>query len=220
VAVPENGIIGLIGRNGSGKTTLMKMCSGLLNVTSGSLEVFGGTPMDNLNVLSDVVYTYHNIEYDKILRLISIIENYAIMFKDFDIKFAKKLLKYFDLNPKLKYTGLSQGMASVFNFICGISCRAKLTMLDEPVLGMDVTVRKSVYEVLLRDYTENPRTIIVSSHLLSELEGVLSDIILIDKGKLILFDNIDNLRQAAYRVEGEKPAVDTFIEDKNVYNLF
>jgi ABC-2 type transport system ATP-binding protein len=214
--IPGGGIIGLIGRNGSGKTTFMKLCAGQLDVTAGELTVFDGVPMDNLDVLSDVVYSFHNIAYDKQLRLQAILSNYAVMYKEFDSEFAGKLLKYFDLLPKLKYKHLSQGMVSLFNFICGLSCRSKLTMFDEPVLGMDVTVRKAVYEVLLRDYAEHPRTIIISSHLLSELEGILSDILLIAEGKPVLFDNIDNLRQGAYRVEGEKAVVDAFSAGKQI----
>ena len=209
-------IIGLIGRNGAGKTTLMKMIAGQLDVSGGVLEVFGEKPMDNLKVLQNLVYTYHNMEYDKNRKLKIILENYAIMFDDFDIEFAIKLLDYFGLSSKLKYKQLSQGMASIFNFICGISCRTKLVMLDEPVLGMDVTVRRAAYEVLLREFSENPRIFIVSSHLLSEIEGILSDIILIDNGKLILYENIDDMRESAYRVEGEQKVVDAFLAGKNV----
>ena len=215
IDIPEGGLIGLIGRNGSGKTTFMKMCAGRLDVTSGSLEVFGSAPMDNLNVLSRLVYTHHDVTYSKQLNLQNIVKNYAAMFPDFDMDFAVRLLKYFDISSEMKYRQLSQGMKSVFNFICGLSCRSKLTMFDEPVLGMDITVRKAAYEILLRDYTEHPRTIIISSHLLAELESVLSDILLIDEGCLVLFRNIDDLRQSAYRVEGEKDAVDAFCAGKN-----
>jgi len=216
LSISGDAIIGLIGRNGAGKTTLMKMIVGQLDINVGQLEVFGEAPMDNLDVLENIVYTYHNMQYDRALRLKAIIENYDIMFRDFDLEFAMKLLDYFALDPKLKFKNLSQGMASTFNFICGLSCRARLTMFDEPVLGMDVTVRKAAYEVLLREFSEHPRTFIVSSHLLSEIEGVLSDIILIDDGKLVLYENIDALRQKAYRVEGERDAVDTFTNGKNI----
>jgi ABC-2 type transport system ATP-binding protein len=209
-------IIGLIGRNGAGKTTLMKLIAGLLDVDGGKLEVFGSKPMDNLDVLQNIVYTYHNMEYDRNLKLKAILGDYAVMFNDFDISFATGLLDYFNLSLKLKYKELSQGMASIFNFICGISCRTKLTMLDEPVLGMDVTVRRAAYEVLLREFSENPRTIIVSSHLLSEIEGILSDILLIDNGKPVLYENIDDLRQSAYRIEGEQLAIEAFAKNKKV----
>lgn len=107
-------------------------------------------------------------------------------------------------------------MGSVFNFLCALSCRAPLTMLDEPVLGMDVTVRKSAYEILLRDYTEHPRTFIISSHLFSELEGTLSDMVLIEQGKALLNCPIDDVRQSAYRVDGDPQAIDSFTSGKKV----
>lgn len=216
VIVPDNGIIGLVGRNGSGKTTFLKLCAGLLEKTGGTIEVFGYNPMDNLRVLSNLVYTYHDLQYEKSLKLQNIFQNYSVMFPSFDMGFAGKLLKYFELLPGMKYAQLSQGMASIFNFICGLSCRAPLTMFDEPVLGMDVTVRKAAYEVLLREYAENPRTIIISSHLLSEIEGVLSDIILIDAGKLILHKSIDELRQSAYMLDGDLIVLERFCQGKNV----
>jgi len=216
ISISGDTIIGLIGRNGAGKTTLMKMIAGQLDVNSGNLEVFGEKPMDNLDVLQNLVYTYSDMLYEKNLRLKAILLNYAALFLNFDIDFAMKLLDYFSLSPRQKYKHMSQGMASIFNFICGLSCRTNLVMLDEPVLGMDVTVRKAAYEVLLREFSENPRTFIVSSHLLSEIEGILSEIILIDEGKLILYKDIDDLRQSAYRVEGEESAVDTFTAEKDI----
>ena len=209
-------IIGLVGRNGAGKTTLMKMIAGRLDKNGGKLEVFGGNPMDNLDVLQKTVYTHHDLEYDKKLRLSAIIFNYSIMFENFDPDFATKLLDYFCLDPKRKFMTLSQGMVSIFNYICGLSCRTPLVLLDEPVLGMDVTVRKAAYEVLLREFSEHPRTIIVSSHLLSEIEGILSDILLLDEGRLLLYKNVDDFRQSAYRVEGEQSAIDAFVNGKNI----
>ena len=216
LTIAENSITGLIGRNGSGKTTLMKILAGLLDKTSGHALVFGEEPMDNLPVLGKLVYTYHNVPYDPALNLKTILFAYKTMFTGFDAGFADKLMNYFELGGKMKYRSLSQGMASIFNFLCALSCRAPLTMLDEPVLGMDVTVRKSAYEILLRDFAEHPRTFIVSSHLLSELEGVLSDILLIEQGSVVLNSPIDDVRQSAYRVDGDPPSVEKYAEGKKV----
>jgi ABC-2 type transport system ATP-binding protein len=138
------------------------------------------------------------------------------MFPGFDLEFASKLVSYFELHGKMKYKSLSQGMCSIFNFLCALSCRAPLTMFDEPVLGMDVTVRKSAYEILLRDFTEFPRTIIISSHLLSEIEGILSDILLIEQGKVVLNAPIDDVRQLAYRVDGPELLINKYITNKRV----
>jgi ABC-2 type transport system ATP-binding protein len=216
VNIAEHSITGLIGRNGSGKTTLLKIFAGILDETSGEVKVFGGQPMDNLPVLNKLVYTYHNMAYDPNLNLKTILFAYKTMFAGFDSDFADKLMKYFELSGKMKYKNLSQGMSSIFNFLCALSCRASLTMFDEPVLGMDVTVRKSAYEILLRDFSEHPRTFIVSSHLLSEIEGVLSDILLIERGKLVLHSPIDDIRQSAYRVDGSYSAVEGFVSGKKI----
>ena len=216
VTVAENSITGLIGRNGSGKTTLMRILAGLLDKTSGEARVFGEPPMDNLSVLNQLVYTCHNMAYDPGLYLKTILSAYQTMFAGFDAVFANKLMRYFELSGKMKYRNLSQGMGSIFNFLCALSCRAPLTMFDEPVLGMDVTVRKSAYEILLRDFTEHPRTFIISSHLLSEIEGTLSDLLLIEQGKTVLNCPIDDARQRAYRVDGRAQALDGYLAGKKV----
>jgi len=221
VNIAEGSITGLIGRNGSGKTTFLKILAGLLDSSKGDVQVFGEQPMDNLPVLSRLVYAYHNTVYNNTvyepnLSLKTILFAYKTMFMNFDGEFADRLMEYFELNGKMKYKNLSQGMGSVFNFLCALSCRADLTMLDEPVLGMDVTVRKSVYEILLRDYSEHPRTFIISSHLLSEIEGLLSDILLIEKGRAVLHSPIDHMQQKAYRIDGSQRAVEDFITGKRI----
>jgi len=216
ITIAENSITGLIGRNGSGKTTLLKILAGILDKTDGKVQVFGGEPMDNLAVLNKLVYTYHNVQYDPGIRLGVILYAYENMFPNFNPEFANKLMNYFDLDKKMKYKNLSQGMSSIFNFLCALSCRAPLTMLDEPVLGMDVTVRKAAYEILLREFTENPRTFIVSSHLLSEIEGTLSDILLIEEGRVVLNQPIDDVRNSAYRIDGSSSAVDQFTSGRNI----
>lgn len=214
--IPQNSITGLIGRNGSGKTTLMKILSGQLDATSGSVTVFDENPMDNIMVLQNLIYTCHNFGYQRDLNLNSILRNYNTLFTNFDLEFANKLIKYFDLSPRMKYKNLSQGMGSIFNFLAALSCRCKLTMFDEPILGMDITVRRAAYDILLRDYTEHPRTFLISSHLFNELEGVLSDVLLIEKGEKVLYGNIDEIRHSAYRIDGGATQIDSFIYNKNV----
>ena len=216
VNIAANSITGLIGRNGSGKTTLMKIVAGILDKSQGEIQVFGEAPMDNIQVLNRLVYTYHNVAYEQSLRLDTILYAYKTMFPAFDAAFAERLMGYFELSGKAKYKNLSQGMCSIFNFLCALACRAELTMFDEPVLGMDVTVRKSAYEILIRDFFEHPRTFIISSHLLSEIEGVLSDILLIERGNVVLHRPIDEVRQSAHRVDGSQTAIERYVADKNV----
>lgn len=214
--IAENSITGLIGRNGSGKTTLMKILSGQLNITEGEATVLSESPMDHIPVLQNIIYSYHNFPYHKNLNLSTILQNYQGMFPNFDIVFANRLMKYFELKPGMKYKSLSQGMGSIFNFLTALSCRCKLTMLDEPVLGMDITVRRAAYDILMRDYMENPRTFIISSHLFNELEGVLSDVLLIDQGNILLHDNVDRIRNSAYRIDGEIETIKKLCKNKTV----
>jgi ABC-2 type transport system ATP-binding protein len=216
IDIHENQIIGLIGRNGSGKTTIMKLCAGLLSPESGEIKISGLNPVNNLSALREIIYSYTKVPHKPSLTLESIIESFAEFYEHFDKVFAYKLLDFFALNRRLKYSSLSQGMASVISFICAISTRAKLTLLDEPVVGMDISVRRKVYEVLLRDYIENPRTIIISSHILSELSDLLSEMIILDNGEILLYRPMEELQTMAYRVEGSKEAVNSFIIDRPV----
>jgi ABC-2 type transport system ATP-binding protein len=206
----ENQLIGLVGKNGSGKTTFMKLCAGLLYPTQGEINIHGHNPMNNLEVLKEIVYSYPNIAFQESNTLNTIIDYYAMFYPRFDTTFAKKLLTLFSLKLTQKYKSLSQGMTSTFNYICALSTRAKLTLLDEPVLGMDITVRKKVYEILLRDYMEYPRTILISSHILSEIEDILSQIILIDTGKIVFYKDIDEVSAMAYRIDGAEAAVKAY----------
>ena len=212
----DTGITGLAGRNGAGKTTLLKLCAGLTPKTSGALEVWKQAPLNNLEVLTQLIYSYHDVRYSSGLRCKTILSDYQMMFPNFDLDFALGLLSYFDIDPKKRYTRLSQGTKATFNFVAALAARAPLTMLDEPTLGMDVTVRKAAYEILVREYAEHPRTFVVSSHLLSEIEGFLDDIMIIDEGKLILHDSIENVRQSAYQLQGDRDTLEAFCADKNV----
>jgi len=216
IKINENQLIGLIGRNGSGKTTLLKLCAGLLQPNIGEIEVFSQNPVNNLTVLQDVIYSYINVPHKSNLTLGQIIEDFHTFYPHFDSDFAYRLLEAFSFKRHFKYRSLSQGMTSVFNFICAIATRAKLTLLDEPVLGMDITVRNKVYEILLRDYMEHPRTIIISSHILSELEDILSEFLIIDSGELVLYQPQEDIHNMAYRVDGSKEAIVTFLEGRPV----
>jgi ABC-2 type transport system ATP-binding protein len=216
IQMNENQLIGLIGRNGSGKTTMMKLCAGLLVPKSGEIKVFGQNPVNNLSVLNEVIYSYTKVPFKAPLTLERIITDFGRFYEHFDMVFAYKLMDYFSLNHRAKYSSLSQGMCSLVSFICAISTRAKLTLLDEPVIGMDITIRHMVYEILLRDYMEYPRTIIISSHILSEIQDLLSEMIIIDNGAVLLYKALDELQTMAYRIEGGREEVETFLTNRTV----
>lgn len=214
--IDENKIIGLIGRNGAGKTSLLKICAGYIRPTSGEINIFGEKVFDNLNVLGNMIFIDEEIQYDNNLRLIDIMTLGKAYYKNWDDNFAKKMLQFFGLNEKKKYKKLSRGMKTQFNIIMGISSRMPLTLFDEPTLGLDAAFRKEFYNILLKDYMNHPRTIIISSHLLNEIENLLEEIVLINEGELVLHESIETIQNYAVILNGKKDVIEEFIKNKEV----
>lgn len=218
LSIDENKIVGLIGRNGAGKTTFLKMCAGYLRPTGGQLKILNEEVFDNINVLSELIFVDEEIKYHRTYRIKDIFELAQIYYKNWDAKFANKLLKYFNLDENQKYRRLSRGMKTQLNMIVGLASRAPVTILDEPTLGMDAAVRKDFYNILLKDYMDNPRTIVISSHLLNEIESLLEEIILIDNGELVLHKPIEEMQEYAVYLSGKKDVVEPYIRNKQVLN--
>lgn len=181
--IEENKITGLIGRNGAGKTTLLKIIAGFLKQTSGDVKVFSENPFNSIKVSSNMIFIDDNMTLPETLNLTETLEAISGFYRNWDMELAKGLFNYFSLDPKQHYRSLSKGMKSTFNIIIGISCRSPLTIFDEPTTGMDAAVRKDFYRALLKDYIEVPRTIILSSHLLNEIEDILEEVLLIKEGE-------------------------------------
>ncbi len=218
VSIDENKIVGLIGRNGAGKTTFLKMCAGYLRPTGGQLKILNEEVFDNIDVLSELIFVDEEIKYHRSYRIKDICELAAIYYKNWDAKFATRLLKYFNLDENQRYKRLSRGMKTQLNMIVGLSSRAPVTILDEPTLGMDAAVRKDFYNILLKDYMDNPRTILISSHLLNEIETLLEEIILIDNGELVLQKPIDEMQEFGIYLSGKRDVVEPYIKNKQVLN--
>ena len=200
----ENQIIGLIGANGSGKTTFFNICAGNLSPSSGAVTILGGNASKNISINEEVIYSMHNLPVGDNFKLAQILNFYNISYPHFDKEFAIKLLNLFSLPINKKVSTLSQGMKSLFHLSCALATRAKVTLLDEPFIGIDIERRKIAYEVILRDFIENPRTIVISSHNLSEIESLLSEIVLINEGSTIFYKDIDSVRELLFRADGDK----------------
>ena len=214
--IEENKITGLIGRNGAGKTTLLKIIAGLLKETSGELKVFSEKPFNSLQVSANVIFIHDQMNLPTALNLKELLETAASFYPNWDRELADRLLDYFSLNPLQHYNGLSKGMKSTFNMILGLSARVPLTMLDEPTSGMDAAVRKDFYRALLKEYLAYPRTIIISSHHLSEIEDLLEDILLVKEGKEILHMPVDILKEWAIGLQGKTTVIDEWTQNTEV----
>ncbi|HEY8909244.1 MAG TPA: ABC transporter ATP-binding protein [Desulfosporosinus sp.] len=214
--IEENKITGLIGRNGSGKTTLLKILAGFLKPTSGRVKVFSGEPFNSLQVSTNSIFIDDTMTFPDSMTLSNILTEVAPFYAHWDSHLASGLFDYYSFNPKQPHSNLSKGSKSTFNSILGIASRCPLTIFDEPTTGMDSAVRKDFYRSLLKDYLEYPRTIILSSHLLSELEGILEDILLINHGTKLLHLPALDLKELAVGIRGNAQAVLRFVEGKEI----
>ncbi len=210
----ENKIVGLIGRNGAGKTTLLKLIAGFLRPTSGDIKVFSQSPFNNIPVSSNMIFIDDNLVFPAYFSLSDILKAAGRFYKNWDAELAERLLDYFSLNFRQCHNKLSKGMKSTFNTIIGIASHCPLTIFDEPTTGMDSAVRKDFYRALLKDYVEHPRIIILSSHLLNEIEDILEDILLLKDGTKCLHMPVLDLKEYAVGLRGNAGEIYRLIGDK------
>ncbi|UII56935.1 ABC transporter ATP-binding protein [Cytobacillus spongiae] len=201
-AIFENKMIGLIGRNGAGKTTLLKLIAGFTKESSGDIQVFDQKPFNSLLVSANTVFIDDQLSLPNSLNLKEILQESARFFPNWNQKLAEGLFDYFSFTPTDRHHNLSKGMKSTFNMIIGLASRSALTIFDEPTTGMDAAVRKDFYRALLKDYIRYPRTIILSSHLLNELEDILEEVLLLKDGKVLLHETMTDLKEYAIALKG------------------
>lgn len=214
LSLHEPGIYCLLGCNGAGKTTLMKMISGNISATSGEISV-NGIHVTTLNMPENVRYieaakSQFNMRVSDLFKMADGLD------PDFDSDFANQMADRFKLNRKKKYNSLSFGMKTMVTTIITLASNADVVMLDEPVLGFDALMRKEFYDLLQMSFENHPRIIIVSTHLIDEIENTASDIIMIDNGKILLYEDINTVIEKAYKVSGQTEAVKEAVNGLNV----
>ncbi|MFD2761844.1 ATP-binding cassette domain-containing protein [Lentibacillus juripiscarius] len=212
---PET-ITGVIGRNGAGKTTLLKMLVGFLKETSGEVKVFSERPFNSLNVSANSIVIDDQMVFPDSLTLEELLKEGERFYDGWDMTFARKLFEYFSFRPHQLLKQLSKGKKTTFNVLFGLASRCALTIFDEPTTGMDAAVRKDFYRVLLKDYLAHPRTIIISSHYLDEMEHILEDVLLIDEGQKVMHKPIDDLKEYAVSLTGPAAVMEQWLYDKTV----
>jgi len=190
--IPKGKIIGLLGKNGAGKTTLIKLINDLLTPTSGEILV-NGKPVgvESKKVIS---YLPERTYLNKNMKVSEVIEFFKDFYEDFDEKRAKKLLKDLDLDINQKLTKMSKGMQEKVQLVLVMSRDADLYILDEPLGGVDPATRDYILDTILSNFKEGA-SVIISTHLISDIERILDEVVFIDKGKLILQDDADKLRK-------------------------
>ena len=209
-SIREHTIYGLLGRNGAGKTTLMQILTGQNFATSGRVEVFGAAPYENDDVLADVCFVKESQRYPDSFTVRHALHAAGLLFPDWDEGFAQSLVDDFGIPRKHRVKKLSRGMMSALGVIIGLASRARLTLFDEPYLGLDVVARQLFYDRLLADYSAHPRTVILSTHLIDEVGDLIEHVLLLDHGRLVLDEAADVLRGQVVTLVGPADAVDQF----------
>lgn len=217
--IEENKIYGLLGRNGAGKTTIMQMITAQLFSTSGEVRVFGEHPYENKKVIQQICFIKEGQKYPDLFTVKDVMVTASSVYPNWDAEYAKALIEVFRLPMKRLIKRLSRGMLSSVGIIVGLASRAPITIFDEPYLGLDAVARELFYDHLIEDYTENPRTIILSTHLIDEVSRLLEHIIVIDSGKILLDTDTDELRGRTHNVIGHQSAVESFIKGRDVIHL-
>jgi ABC-2 type transport system ATP-binding protein len=197
----EAGLVyGLVGANGAGKTTLIKHLLGLLRPHRGSVRVFGLDPVrDPVAVLRRVGYLSEQRDLPEWMRLAELLRYTQAYHPGWDQAYADQLLATFGLDPKKKFSDLSQGMRAQAGLVVAVAHRPELLVLDEPSSGLDVVVRQDILDAIVRAVIEDGRTVIFSSHLLDEVERMCDHVTVLQEGRVAVQGSVEEVR-AAHRV--------------------
>lgn len=185
-------IIGLLGPNGSGKTTLIKIINGLLTPTSGEITVKGGpVGVESKKIISYLPdHTYLNMNQ----RVCDVINFFGEFYDDFDKQRAYDMLAKLSINPKDKLKSMSKGTKEKVQLILVMSRRADLYVLDEPIAGVDPAARDYILNIILTNYDQNA-SIIISTHLIADIENILDEVIFIKNGQTVLTSSVEEIRE-------------------------
>ncbi|TCT15480.1 ABC-2 type transport system ATP-binding protein [Natranaerovirga pectinivora] len=216
LTIEPNKIYGLLGRNGAGKTTLLNLITNRIFPNEGDIRIGGEEVFENEKALSKVFYMMEEDLYPKNDKVIEMYKWTKEFFPEFDMEYAISLSEKFGLNVKKRIKQLSTGYNSIFKGIIALSVNTEIVILDEPILGLDANHREMFYREIINNYSHNPRTIIISTHLIEEVSDVLEEAIVIKDGKVILKKSVEELLSTAYTVAGELSKVDQYVMGKEV----
>ncbi|MBQ8219172.1 MAG: ABC transporter ATP-binding protein [Bacilli bacterium] len=190
-SIESGKIIGLLGKNGTGKSTLIKLINDLLTPDSGEILINGERV--GINSKKIISYLPERTYLDKTMTIEKVIKFFEDFYDDFDSKKARILLKALDLDITQKLSKMSKGMQEKVQLVLVMSRKAKLYILDEPLGGVDPATRDYILDTILTNFNEDA-SIIISTHLITDIEKILDEVIFIDKGEIILKSDTDELR--------------------------
>ena len=208
LSIPQGRIVGLIGRNGAGKTTALKAMLGLTSF-EGDLRVLGHNPYrDRERLMQEVTYVADVAVLPKWMRVSQAIDFVAHCHPRFSTELALAALAKTDIKHRSKVKELSKGMIVQLHLALVMAIDARFLVLDEPTLGLDVVYRKMFYQSLLNDYFDGKRTILVTTHQVEEIEHIVTDVVFIERGRIVFNESIESLGEKYVEVLAAKDQLD------------
>lgn len=211
-------IYGLIGRNGAGKTTLLSILTGQNTMDAGTVCYNGEPVWENQNALRNLCFSRElNVTMTNgntsSLRVKDYLRAGSLFFPYWDSAYADRLVEKFGLDRKKKIFRMSKGQSSMVTIILALASRAPITILDEPVAGLDVVAREQFYRLLVEDYTETNRTFIISTHIIEEAAGVFERVIVLDEGRVVADSPVDAFVNGFRYLSGPEEIIDAALSD-------
>lgn len=216
LSAPEGSICGLLGRNGAGKTTIMSILAGQDRPSSGTVEVFGQNPFENKAVLSRISFIRDNQRYPDGYRLHHVLRIAPAFAPNWSTDIAAELVEGFRIPDRTPIKKFSRGQLSSVAIVLALASRAPLTLLDEPYLGLDVTARGFFHNMLLRDYAEHPRTVVLSTHLIEESEALFDRVLIVDRGRVRVDCGSEETSNLAFTVSGRAEVVEELVGGRDL----
>jgi len=216
LTLEPNKIYGLLGRNGAGKTTLLNIITNKLFASSGGILIDGETAVENDHAQGKIFCMDEKNVYPLNMKGKEGITWTREFYPNFNMIYANELATKFKLDLDKKIKDLSTGYISIFKMILGLASGASVILFDEPVLGLDANNRELFYRELIIDYSEHPKTIVVSTHLIDEISNVLEEIIIIKDGGIVLAQPVDKVLLLGYSISGDSTNVEKYAKGKNI----
>lgn len=214
-------IYGLIGRNGVGKTTLLSILSSQNPAGSGRVTLDGEDVWENEKCIDRICFSREISQMSGFgqnnLKIKDYMTAASIFYPNWNRELAKELIEKFGLEPKKRISKLSKGMLSMVTIVIALASEAEYTFLDEPVAGLDVVARDQFYKLLLHEYGKSGRTFVISTHIIEEAADIFEEVIMLDRGKILLKENTQELLERAYHVSGKNEDVEAATAGLTVY---
>lgn len=209
-------IYGFLGRNGAGKSTLIHILANRIFADEGEILIDGLGAKENMEVHEKIYCMSEADLYDASMRVKDQFKWMDRFYDSFDLDKAMEIAGKFNLDTRKKFKALSKGYQSVFKLTIALSLDIPYVVFDEPVLGLDANHRELFYDLLLQDYEKSQRTIIIATHLIEEVANLIEEVVLIDNGRILLQDTVENLMERGYCVSGLTEEVDDYCRGENV----